>query len=95
MEIKEINKILANLSYMISDYGSNPYSKVLDTRDGTCSQNESQGDHDTITRVYDLKQDSLFLKIELHTDSYGSNEYLHSIAFVQPVIKEVTDFKTI
>ena len=37
MEIKEINKILSNLSCMISDYGKNPYNKVLDTRDGTCS----------------------------------------------------------
>ena len=95
MEIKEINKILSNLSCMISDYGKNPYNKVLDTRDGTCSQNESQGEYDTITRVYDLKQDSLFLKIVIHTDSYGNNEYLNRIEFVKPVIREVTDFQTI
>ena len=95
MEIKELNQILSNLGAMINDHGANPYKKVLDTREGTCEAQESQGDHDTITRVFDLNRDSLFLKIVLHTDSYGDNEFLHKIEFVKPVIKEVTDFQTI
>lgn len=97
MEIKELNQILSNLGAMIDEHRTNPYKKVLDTYDGTCGENqgENHGEHDTITRVFDLNRDGLFLKIILYTDSCGNNESLYGIEFVKPVIKEVTDFQTI
>ena len=97
MELQEINKILSFIPVMVNDYGQNPYKKVLDKRDGNLQDSDygSQGESDTITRVYDLSKNDLFLKIELSTDSYGNNESVSKIEFVKPVVKQVTDFETV
>lgn len=96
MELKEINKILSDIESLIDGNRKLPYEKVVDTRDGDCANSDGiHGKYDTITKVYDLGQENLFLKIVAKTDSYGYNEHLTSIQFVKPVIKQITDFEQI
>lgn len=96
MEIKKINEILSHIGEMVYDYGSNPYKKVIDICDNKVDKYiGSRGEYNTITRVFDLNSDNLFLKIELQTDSYGNNELISSIQFVKPIVKQVTDFEII
>lgn len=46
------------------------------------------------TKIYDLKIDGLFLKVEMYEDSYGE-EYLTRLQLVKPVIKNVTDYENL
>lgn len=47
-----------------------------------------------MTKIYDLKIDGLFLKVEMYEDSYGE-EYLTRLQLVKPVIKNVTDYENL
>lgn len=46
------------------------------------------------TNIYDVG-DGLFLKETIKVDSYGENEEITELQFVQPVTKTVTDYETI
>lgn len=93
MNYKLINEALSDISSL--RYGNKKFKKVLNSKVDNLRGGESQGDFNEIVEIYSLGEDDLHLKLELRTDSYGDNEFVHSIQIVKPIVKQVTDFEPI
>lgn len=57
-------------------------------------EGEYEGSYSSEINVYDIGSDT-FLKVEIRTDSYGENEFVHSIQIVKPITKTITDYESI
>lgn len=55
----------------------------------------SQGDSNEIYEVYPIDGSDLFIKLRISSDSYGDNEFVDGIQFVQPTQKTVTNYEPI
>lgn len=94
MSYKLINEALSDISSL--RYGHKKFPKVSSNTTGNIDDyNGSQGDYNEIVEIYSLGTDNLHIKLELRTDSYGSNEFVHSVSIVSPIIKQVTDFEPV
>lgn len=92
MDYKLINEALLDISAL--RYGKK-FSRVLDSKIDNLRGGESQGDYDELIEVYSLGKDDLHIKLVLRTDSYGDNEFVHSIQIVKPIVKQITDFEPV
>ena len=53
-----------------------------------------QGDSSEIHEIYDMGlKDGLFVKLVINTDSYGDNEYVDNVQFVQGKEKTITVYE--
>lgn len=59
----------------------------------TLSGEGSQGDSGLSYEVYKLSED-VYVKLRISTDSYGDNEFVAGLEFVQPKQKNVTVYET-
>lgn len=93
MEIKQLNKVLANLQ--------SPDPKVLklvkteNGHQGVPSDYEgNQGEYNEFFSVYEIiGNNEYFLKITFNAGSYGNGGFPVSAAFVKPTKKEVTVYE--
>lgn len=90
MSYELINEALSNIPQL--RYGKK-FQKVASNIVDNLRGGESQGDYDEIIEIYSLGVDNLHIKLELRTDSYGENEFVHAIKIVKPVVKTITDFE--
>lgn len=90
---QSFSKIQEALKNIDSLRTGNRFEKVVEENDNYLSSQggESQGEYDTITEVYKIDE-NVYIKLVLHTDSYGDNESIVSIQIVKPFIKQVQDF---
>ncbi len=94
MSLEKINEALSDIDSL--RYGNKNFPKVSSNKINNVDEYDgSQGEYDEIIEIYSLGVDDLHLKLELRTDSYGSNAAIHSVQIVKPVIKQVTDFEPI
>ena len=93
MDYKLINEALENIETL--RYKHKKFIKVSSSKIDNLNGRESQGEYDELIEVYSLGVNDLHLKIVLRTDSYGDNEYVHSIQIVKPIVKQVTDFEPV
>ena len=93
MNYKLINEALKDISALRWKHPK--FKKVSDSKVDNLRGGESQGEYDELIEVYSLGEDDLHLKLVLRTDSYGYNEYVHSIQIVKPIVKQVTDFESV
>lgn len=100
MELTKINELLSNIG--------NPRSnKALrfETREeghqGVSSNSYGgyhgvQGEYDSYSLIFKVVDEThVYLKFTYQTDSYGSNDFISSIQFVQPTECKVTDFEPV
>lgn len=90
MDYKLINEALSNIPQL--RYGKK-FQKVASNKIDNLRGGESPGDYDEIIEIFSLGVDDLHIKLEMRTDSYGDNEFVHSIKIVKPVVKTITDFE--
>lgn len=88
-DYKTINEILSNLSSIKSN---KDFTRVVNNY---TTEGEYEGSYSEYINVYKYKDTDIFIKITTRTDSYGDNESVHSVQFVKPIVKQVTDFETI
>lgn len=94
MSYKLINEALSDISSL--RYGIGKFPKVSSNKSGNVDEYDgSQGDYNEIVEIYSLGIDNLHIRLELRTDSYGSNEFIHAVSIVSPIIKQVTDFEPV
>jgi len=93
MNYKLINEALENIPNL--RYNHKKFIKVSDSKIDNLHGRESQGDYDELIEIYALGADDLHIKLTLRTDSYGDNEFVHSIQIVKPIVKQVTDFEPV
>lgn len=93
MNYNLINEALKSIPEL--RYNNKKFKKVSDNKIDNLRGGESQGEFDELIEVYSLGVDDLHLKLTLRTDSYGDNEYVHSVQIVKPIVKQVTDFEPI
>lgn len=96
MEYKLINKALNEI---FNGYTENlKFSTFMveeQTRNVINEDYGMQGDYNEYYRVFKFKEVDLCVKLTYRTDSYGYNDFLSSINFVQPVVKEVITYDEI
>ena len=54
----------------------------------------SQGDSGIAYEIYPTSDPEVFIKLTINTDSYGDEEFVGGIEFVQKITKEVTTWKS-
>lgn len=86
MDYKLINEILKDLSNIAYDKNFKFVANEENNGNDMYSEN--------IT-VYKYKDTDIFIKLTVRGDSYGENPYVHSVQFVKPVVKQVTDFESL
>lgn len=89
--IDVINTALSDISSLRYSGSSGKFKRLSQTNDGVIQDTHygSQGDHNTIEEVYDIGLGDFCLKLTLHSDSYGNDEFVIGIKIVKPVKKEV------
>lgn len=98
MDYKLINKALNEI---FNGYKENlkfsTFMKEEKTRDVINAYDGygKQEDYNEYYRVFKLKEVDLCVKLTYRTDSYGCNDFLSSVNFVQPVVKEVITYDEI
>lgn len=93
MSYSVINEALSDIESL--RYNSKKFKKISNSLIDNLRGDERQGEYNEIIEVYSLGIDDLHIKLTLRTDSYGDNEFVHSIQIVKPVVKQVTDFETV
>ncbi len=92
-QLKSLNKILKDL-HSIRNSGKRVERIVV--KDLSEYDGGSQGDSSEIYEVYPIEgEENLFIKLEIGSDSYGCNEYVSGIQFVQPTERTVTCYEPI
>jgi hypothetical protein len=92
MELKRINEILSNLDNIKSVKGV----KLISSDQPADYYNEKyEGGGSSKIEIFDIGETDVFLKTITNTDSYGYNERLTSIQFVQPITKTVVGYDPI
>ena len=94
MDYAQLNLILSDLRNI--RYDSKKYQKitseVIKQIDGDYG---SQGDEGQTFEIYSTPIEGVYVKLDVRTDSYGDNEFVHGLAFVKPVEKVVQFFEPI
>lgn len=85
--VKLINEALSNINEL--RYGKK-FKKVISDRK---SEGEYEGSYEELVEIYALGFEDYHLKLTLRTDSYGDNEFVHSVKIVKPIVKTITDFE--
>lgn len=93
MNYKLINEALSDIPSL--RYNHEKFRKVSKNTIDNLRGGEVQGEYNEIVEIYSLGEDDLHLKLVLRTDSYGDNDFVHSIQIVKPIVKQVTDFEAI
>ena len=93
MNYKLINEALENIPNL--RYNHKKFKKVSDSKIDNLRGEQRQGEYDELIEIYSLGEDDLHIKLTLRTDSYGYNEFVHSIQIVKPIQKTITDFEPI
>ena len=86
--LEEICKDLDNIKNILK---SKDFKVVDDEQSTDYYQEKSQGTCGTKTTIY--SDDTLFIQINKTTDSYGDNEHVTSIKFVEPIKKQITVYE--
>lgn len=83
-----LNTMLSNLRY----FDASQYGKVVERK--STDENNWDGDYEIIKLKEDVFGPEVYIKVVMEEDSYGGEDYVTSIQFVQPKPKEVvvTDF---
>lgn len=98
MDYKLINKALNEIfngytenlkfsTFMVEEQTRN----VISAGDGYWKQE----DYNEYYRVFKLKEVDLCVKLTYRTDSYGCNDFLSSVNFVQQTVKQVAVYEPI
>jgi hypothetical protein len=86
MELERINEILSKIDNIGSVKG---IKRISHDEPEDYYEEKYQGGESSQVSIYDIGEESIFLKVVRNTDSYGDNERVTSIQFVKPVRKEV------
>jgi len=89
MNYKILNEALKDLCKLRR--GKTEFTEVINEIDGE----GDQGEEGLSYEVYKLSGTDIYIKLEVRTDSYGDNESITGIQFVQPTEKLVKVFETI
>lgn len=94
MELKKINEILKNISRIkgsktcdVPDLG-----KLVRIKKETIHEmidGEEQGGWNEYEEIFSIPGEEIFLKLNIQTDSYGSNDHISKIQFVKESKKTV------
>ena len=89
MNLTKINEVLRDLN-KLRNSGKTVEVEVVKKIDG-----EEQGEEGLSYEVYKLPEDNLYVKLKITTDSYGEDERISGLEFVQPKEVTITQFKAI
>ena len=96
MDFKQINEILTDLSVIRRD--TKKYKKIS-TEEIYKIRNQygdgEQGAEGQSFEIYSTPMDGVFVKLDVRTDSYGDNEFVHGLTFVKPKEQIVQIFEPI
>lgn len=91
MDFTEINKVLSDLrGFRSKNYKKKVEEKVvkkINDYDG------EQGEEGLWFEIYPTEMEGVFVKLEIRTDSYGSNEFVNGASFVTPQQKTITVYE--
>jgi len=87
MDYKQLNKLFKNFKNL-----ERTYKKVASSQDKNYYEEKDQGETGEKVEVFDIQIDGMYLQVTTKSDSYGDNETVSSMQFVQPITKEVTDY---
>lgn len=87
LTVEKLNEIFSSLPSLARKY------KVVQTQETPNYGDETYDGDNKQTIIYDLEVNDLFLKVDKECDSYGENEEIISIKFVEKKIKEVITFE--
>lgn len=88
MDLKQINKILKDLEKIRR---GKPLS--IDVINKVNGKYSSQGEEGLSYEVYEIE--GFYVKLTITTDSYGDDESIQGVEFVQPQQKTITVYETI
>jgi hypothetical protein len=90
MDFRQLNELLKDLESLRN-------GKNLLERDviHTIEDEGMQGDEGVTFEVYKLPEHNLHIRLKITTDSYGDNEKIAGIEFVQPIERKITRFESI
>jgi len=92
MDYKEINKVLSNLDKYAQGNGAIETTVI----NGLDYDSSNEGEEGETHYIFNFnKEENIFLKAIVKTDSYGDNERLASLQFVQPVEVKVQNYTEI
>jgi hypothetical protein len=90
MDFNQLNALLKNLDSLRNG------KKLLEREVIHEIEDEGrQGDEGVTFEVYKLPEHNLHVRLKITTDSYGANEKISGIEFVQPIEKTITRFESI
>jgi len=90
LDFKQLNEILSDLSSI--RYGSKGFKRVQEKTEYEIRGEGEQGEEGLSYEVYSTPYPDLYIKLEVKTDSYGYNEHVSGIQFVEPKEKVVQEF---
>lgn len=87
MNFKQLNEVLKDIPALRSKRVERTVEHEVD--------GESQGDEGVAYEVCPLPYDGLYVRLRITTDSYGDNESVSGIEFVQPIEKQITRYEPV
>ena len=90
-DLKILNSLLKDLSSIRTRFKKESVEVVKDAQNGELYQ----GEYGQSFEVYKNLELGVYIKLEIRTDSYGCNDYVHGVTFVNPVEKLVTIYEEI
>lgn len=96
IELSVVNEILENLENIRGSYGNKTFKKI--SQETIYEINNSYGDGEQGAEgqsyeIYEYK--GMFIKLDVRTDSYGDNEFVRGVQFVEPIEKTVLVYEPI
>lgn len=97
MDYKLLNDLLKNLNnYELGDNKELTYVSEGKTHTGITDGDGYEGEYNEYQKVFKVnKLEDIYIKFTIRTDSYGGNDYVHSIQFVKPTVKTIQLFEPI
>jgi hypothetical protein len=90
MDFKQLNELLKDLHELRNS--KNLISQdVIHKIDGE----GDMGEEGVSFEVYKIPVDNLYIRLKITTDSYGDNEQISGIEFVQPIEKTIQTFQAV
>jgi hypothetical protein len=90
MDFRQLNALLKNLESLRN--GKNLLERDIVHK---IEDEGNQGDEGVSFEVYQIPGHNLHVRLRITTDSYGDNEKIAGIEFVQPIEKTITRFESI
>lgn len=84
VELSEVNKILEDFTTIRSSYRGNGLTKVATEIVKTIDDNYEGSEGETGLSYEIYQSGDLYIKVKIETDSYGDNENITGIQFVEP-----------